>query len=537
MNGLPITLLFLATTIAFEDPPGPENSFSDPKILLQFFQKQTRTVTADQIQKLIRQLGDDDHAVRVAAESALVGFAGRAVPALRSALTHSDPELRRRAEGCLRRIADDARPDLVREAARGLAHHRPPEAAQTMLDAVPSLVEESSIAAVRESLTTLVAREEKCHPTLRTALTDAEPTRRAAAAAALGQAGPEGVLPDVRRLLQDTEPQVRLAAALPLARRGERLAIPVVIALLADLPGRDLPPIEDLLYELARSQAPTVGPGTTRAERHAFRDAWLAWWKQAGATLDLKTRADPRHQEHTLVLLLDEGIALQLDAEDRPVWQMEGLSAPLDMQILPGDRLLLAESGRHEVTERHPNGTVLWRYSVDTPLVAQRLAEGRTFIGTRQELFEIDRDGNRLFTYIRPGCEFMRATRDANGEIHCVITDRRGAEKRFVRLDAQGRETASFPVSMGTYGGRIDLRPDGRMLLPDHYSDRIVELDRAGRLVNQFTVSRPIAAIRLANGNVLVTSMSQQRVVEFDAAGKEIWTYRAGTRVNRALRR
>jgi hypothetical protein len=45
-------------------------------------------------------------------------------------------------------------------------------------------------------------------------------------------------------------------------------------------------------------------------------------------------------------------------------------------------------------------------------------------------------------------------------------------------------------------------------------------------------------ATRLPNGNTLVTSMSPQRgAVELDPAGKEVWSYKADSRVTRAYRR
>ena len=48
---------------------------------------------------------------------------------------------------------------------------------------------------------------------------------------------------------------------------------------------------------------------------------------------------------------------------------------------------------------------------------------------------------------------------------------------------------------------------------------------------------RPIAAVRLANGNTLVAFMNETRVVELDREGKEVWEHKTDTRVTRAWRR
>jgi hypothetical protein len=56
-------------------------------------------------------------------------------------------------------------------------------------------------------------------------------------------------------------------------------------------------------------------------------------------------------------------------------------------------------------------------------------------------------------------------------------------------------------------------------------------------VVWQVPFNQPIAAVRLANGNTLVTSYNQKRAVELDRAGKEVWEYKTDTRVTRAFRR
>ena len=65
----------------------------------------------------------------------------------------------------------------------------------------------------------------------------------------------------------------------------------------------------------------------------------------------------------------------------------------------------------------------------------------------------------------------------------------------------------------------------------------MVELNQQGNVVWQVGMEQPIAAVRLHNGNTLITSMTEHRAVEVDRDGKEVWTYRQDTRVTRAFRR
>jgi hypothetical protein len=128
----------------------------------------------------------------------------------------------------------------------------------------------------------------------------------------------------------------------------------------------------------------------------------------------------------------------------------------------------------------------------------------------------------------------MRAQKLRTGEIALVKS---GANIRYVRIDATGKELASFPVMVSTSGGRIDVLPSGHVLVPEMRLNRVVEYDGQGTVIWEVKIEQPIAAVRLSNGNTLVTSMNQMRAVELDRAGKQVWEYRQDTRVSRAWRR
>ena len=108
---------------------------------------------------------------------------------------------------------------------------------------------------------------------------------------------------------------------------------------------------------------------------------------------------------------------------------------------------------------------------------------------------------------------------------------------RFVLLNDKGRELRGFNVDLRYSGGRIEVLPNGNLLLPEAGNNRVVEMDKSGDVVWQVNAEQPIAAVRLPNGHTLITSMSDHRAVEVDGNGKEVWQYRQDTRVTRAFRR
>ena len=234
----------------------------------------------------------------------------------------------------------------------------------------------------------------------------------------------------------------------------------------------------------------------------------------------------------TLVILLDLGRVLELDRANHVRWQVDQLAYPLDAQMLPGNRFLVAEHNANRVTERNTKGEILWQHPMDEVIMAQRLPNGNTFMASQDRFLEVDRAGREAVSIVRTSNEIMKARKLPNGEIVFAAFN-----QRLVRLRPDGREIESFPASVSVWGGRLDVLPNGHILVPEHNDNRVAEYDRKGKVVWQAAVEKPIAAVRLPNGHTLITSMNQHRGVEVDREGKTIWEYATDTRVTRLFRR
>src|SRR5262249_40231782 len=150
--------------------------------------------------------------------------------------------------------------------------------------------------------------------------------------------------------------------------------------------------------------------------------------------------------------------------------------------------------------------------SVQMPLAAQRLPNGNTFIATQAQYLEVDPGGKEVMSRQLPSGEaIMKAQMLENGEIACITSS-----SRFVRLDSAGKEIQSMPVNVHTSGGRIDVLPSGHVLVPEMRNNRVAEYDMEGKVVWQVPFNQPIAAVRLSNGNTLVTAYNLPRAVELD---------------------
>src|SRR5262249_6146551 len=155
----------------------------------------------------------------------------------------------------------------------------------------------------------------------------------------------------------------------------EKDSVPVLIGLLDRLPPREQSRAEELLCRLAADKTPAFPADSSEAAQRKYRTDWESWWKAEGPRLDAGLLQETaRTLGHPSVVLLDDGTLIDLDASNRPRWEIHGLQQPLDVQRLPGDRVLVAEHGGNRVTERNSKGEVLREWKVDGPLVAQRLA-------------------------------------------------------------------------------------------------------------------------------------------------------------------
>ncbi len=535
-----------------EDPPDANESIlrnvgikTDAESLLQFFRNRTLS-DADRaaVRGLIRQLGAKSYRDREQATTELLARGSAVIELLKEAASSGDLEVARRAQKIMERIQNrDYALDVPVAAARLLAKHQPAGTVETLLTYAPFADNERVSEEIRATIVKAALPMGRLHAALPAALSDPNPARRALTAEVLVQLSWPAHRDAVGKLLGDPQPTVRLRVATALAYAKDREAIPALIDLLPHLTQAQAWHAEDLLYRLGEDRnPPAVSLGADEASRKKCRDAWAAWWKDHGEKIDLARLHDaPRLLGHTVVVLLDVGRVMELGPDNKVRWAVDNLAFPLDVQFLPAekdspDRILVTEYHASQISERTLQGEIVWRKRIGGPLAAQRLSNGNTFIVTDSELLEFDATDKEVLRVPAPNNErIMKAMKLPNGEICCLTSD-----AKVSRLDGAGKVVNSFSVNLAQrlFGGRIHMLPSGRVLVPHHVENKVVEYDTAGKEIWSVNVEQPVAALRLPNGHTLVTSMLPERgAVEFDRQGKEVWSFGANTRLTRALRR
>jgi hypothetical protein len=489
--------------------------------LLSFFHKQTVNDAARrQVRLLIEQLGADSFQVREKASADLIALGPVALQQLRQAGHQAqDIEVRRRARACMERIEAQCPTSVAGAALRVLAARKPPGAAAALLAYLPGPYEDSLGEEIHSGLVAVAHRGRALDPALIGALASDRAECRVAAAVALCRVGAVEQRPAIRKLLQDPSTEVRSPVAQELAIVGDKEAVPVLIELLAQLPLEQGGAIEELLYRLAGPTSPAVALRAEAGAAIKCRDAWRGWWRQHGERIDLAVLKDAeRPLGYTLLVLLNDNRVVEWDRDGKPRWQIDRLAAPLDAEVLPGQRVLIAEHDTKRVTERNFKGEVLWekKLAFFSPIHAQRLPGGNTFIATRNELLEVDRAGKKEVIRYRSGGSIITARRYPDGRIGCIENG------SYFELNADGTERRRFAVGAGVHTtNSLTLLPNGHLLIVSYGGGTIQEYDRAGKVVWNSRMTSPLCALRLPNGNTLVSSQ-QMVLAEFDRAGKEV---------------
>jgi hypothetical protein len=502
--------------------------------LLDYFRK--RTLSEDDRAKLagvVRRLGDPKYRVRCKADQDLRAAGRVALPFVRAALEDPDLEIARRAERLLRHIEGGSEAVQVAAAAQVLAARKPDGATAVLLAYLPTADEEVVQEALLAALAAVGIKDGKADPALVRALADKEPARRAAAAFAVGRLKDQR--PSVRPLLQDSDARVRFQAASALAQAGDKAAVDTLIAHVGDGPRELAWQAEDLLCRLAGDKAPAVLGDADGADRRKCRQAWETWWKASADQMDVaRLIAGEPIRGLTLIAETDgvgegsRGRISEISMNGKVRWEINsGLGGPVDLQVLPGRRLLVGEYIVSRVTERDRRGNVLWQKQCTSSVIScTRLASGNTFIATTVELFEVNREGKTVFSWRKPTIYF--ATKLRNG--HILYGDN---NSQVYELDAKGKQlwTINLP---GAAWGSIEKLPGGRYLVCLYGGGKVVEVDAAGKVHWEVQVQNPTLATRLRNGHTLVGA--NRMVAEYDRAGKEVWKQTTTGRVWRVRR-
>jgi hypothetical protein len=505
----------------------------DGPSLLQYFRDRTyKEADPKRVAELIRQLGDPKFAVREKAYTELLQLGNSVLSVLKeTAANHSDQETRDRAAELRKSIEQRADPTVQAATARLIGARKPEGAAEVLLAYLPFAADDMVIEDICKALEKVAVHNGKVEKAVVDAVQDKLTLKRAAAGAALVHAGVKEHLEAARQLLKDPIPAVRLRVALAFVQNKDKAAVQTLIDCLKDLSADKMWPAEDLLNRIAGEKGPQVSLGSDEPSRLKCFQAWNDWWKNNEKAIDLaKVDFSNAQLGFTLVVYQNRPVAgkpfkqgstiAELDAAKNVRWKFEVSTFAVDAQVVGPDRVLIAERNNQKISERDFKGNVKWEKSVPgTVLSVQRLSNGNTFVVLPNGLYEYDHDGKQVFGMQRNNFDIFRGKKMRNGDV--VFITNQGA---VARLDSKTQNTVkSFNVGfLGLQYGNLEELPNGNLLIPLYQQNRVVEVDPNGKEVWSVPMVQPASAQRLPNGNTLIGCFGTGRVVEVDRMGREV---------------
>jgi hypothetical protein len=216
-----------------------------------------------------------------------------------------------------------------------------------------------------------------------------------------------------------------------------------------------------------------------------------------------------------------EGELLAFGHDRKECWRITDLEGPLDAQFLPSGRVLVVENHARRVTERDLAGRVVWEHKTRSlPGSCRRLANGNTFIATREELLEVTPDHRTVWSVKvakgvwcarrRRGGGFAVLTRSSQvltlspegKELHCKALDHKVWDWAGLTVLPNGN------YCVATIGNAVELSPDGQVV----------------------RVCPPVCSLafdRLPGGQILTCDVStRNRVLELDHEGEIVRKYK-----------
>jgi hypothetical protein len=491
---------------------------ADAEHVLTYLRGQMPTeVTKQQIIELIEQMGSANFKQRQEATRKLVQAGPVALPLLRAASNHTDKEIAGRAKRCITDIQAGARADLTTIAIRHLARLQHQDSVDVLLAFLPTVSEEQLHDEILETLGKLGITGKTVHPALKKALDN--PQLRPAAVQILLQSDDAEITKQLRTYLKDKDPTVRFHVAMKLMRKGDRDAVPIVIGLVGEAPnGMMWQQAEEALYELAGELAPAVETKSGNSDdRKEAAQHWSEWWKAKGDQVLFGRKDD--HPTDTCVVTEtgQSNRVFEWRPDGKPRFEITGLTGCVDAHLLPGHRVLIAEQNGQRVTERSFSGKVLWEHAFDDgPVSVQRLPNGNTFVATMQRVLEVTRDGQTLYSHPVDGnTSISDANRLTDGRIAIVTTD-----GKVIFMSAAGKELKSVDLDSQ---GALEALPNGRVLVSQVGTGRIVEFDAKGDKAMDVKLAGAWMGTRLPDGNTLVASKTKRKMTKIDKDGKVIW--------------
>jgi hypothetical protein len=222
-------------------------------------------------------------------------------------------------------------------------------------------------------------------------------------------------------------------------------------------------------------------------------------------------------------------------------------SGPMSPEVLPGKGLLqhpLMYAGEYNFPEPVQTlsiireGKVTWSYTIPSKengeisefSDATLLSDNSVVFSRKTGARKVTADKKIVWDYVAPSGFEVHACQPIGLDRVLMIQNGKQARLMLVNL-VTGQTEIQFNLATNPAGAvhtqfrRVRMTPAGTFLVPHKDMDKVVEYDKTGKEIWSVNVPVPWSAIRLKNGNTLVSSGSTQVIREFNPKGEVVWEF------------
>ncbi len=428
----------------------------------------------------IEELGSPKFNTRRLATRDLINAGPLVLPYVRKVASHTDPEVRLRANYIINTFRQRG---LDREAAvmaslRTIEREKYSSFTPLLLELLPEMEDDAEWFAATRAMNAIVQPEHA--PLLVSAIQHrTSPKIRALAVQLLEKAAGAKALPELRKLIDHRDEHLRLAALEAISRRTPRECLPGLIEMLES---------EDTGI---RARSALVLRNTTgehhqfvaygyKLQRAAAVKRWKAWLAEDAAAAQLQPLETHTalHRGRILLCLTQPARVIELNEAGKQTLSTDAAKAPCGAAGLPDGRRIIADWDAKAVITLNETGQVVARFPVP---------------------------GN-------PNCLSMLP----NGNILVGLFDK----QLVYEMNANGKFVWQAQVGRGPTA--VQRLPSGATLVAMAAGDRVIEIDRNGKETWSVRCRGPESARRLRNGNTLVAS-GRGIVYEYNRDGDVVW--------------
>ncbi|MBI5832817.1 MAG: hypothetical protein HZB16_10990 [Armatimonadetes bacterium] len=193
----------------------------------------------------------------------------------------------------------------------------------------------------------------------------------------------------------------------------------------------------------------------------------------------------------------------------------------------PARRYLCADNGRGRVYLMAADGTVEWEYPAEVPQDVWMLPSGNVLFSHLRGVREVNRAKEIVWEYkAAPGTEVHTCQPLGDGRV--LLAE--GGTSRLLEVNRAGAVEREVKVAVASTGAHTQFRivrklPGGNYLAALVGDRRIREYGPDGATVRDIPVpGDPFCAVRLRDGNTLIGTGDGHQVLEVDARDKVVWS-------------